>query len=140
MSQSPAAPRMPEVPLIRIPFSAQAEASLRALCNWMQIAAVISIVSGIVKAINAFTPHQDLGKLVDAAVTVLLGFLVYRAGTAFRQVATTDTADQGHLMEGFRLLRRVFLLQAILVIITLTLLVVGFFFVFVMLLSGKPVG
>ncbi len=137
MSESASARPTPEAPLSRIPFSARTEASIRALCNWMQIAAVISIVGAVVKAISAFVPHLDVGKLLDAVITFFIGFWIYQAGTAFRRVVTTDTADQGYLMEGFGLLRRVFLLQAILVIITLTMLVVVFCFVIVMLLAGK---
>jgi hypothetical protein len=56
---------------------------------------------------------------------LLIGLWIYQAGTAFRQVATTDTADQRHLMEGFRLLRRVFLLESVLVIVVLTMLVIA---------------
>jgi hypothetical protein len=112
-------------PLSRIPFSPRQEASLRALCNWMQVAAVSSIVSAVAKLVGAFTPRQNLGNAIDAALTFLIGLWVYQAGTAFRQVATTDTADQRHRREGFRLLRRVFLLQSVRVIIVLTLLVVA---------------
>ena len=115
----------PEAPLGRIPFSPRQEASLRALCNWMQIAAVISLVGAVAKVVSAFTPRQDFGKLIDAVLTFLIGLWIYQAGTAFRKVVTTDTADQRHLMEGFTLLRRVFLLQSILVIIVLTFLVIA---------------
>jgi hypothetical protein len=115
----------PEAPLTRIPFSAQAEANLRALCNWMQIAAVFSIVGGAAKLVSAFTPRREFGNLVDAVLTFLIGLWIYQAGVAFRKVATTDTADQRHLVEGFTLLRRVFLLQSILVIVGLTFLVIA---------------
>jgi hypothetical protein len=125
MSEVPTPSEAPEAPLRRIPFSPRQEASLRALCNWMQVAAAISIVSAVAKLVSAFTPRQNLGNVIDAALTFLIGLWIYQAGTAFRQVATTDTADQRHLMEGFRLLRRVFLLQSILVIIVLAFLAVA---------------
>jgi L-asparagine transporter-like permease len=112
-------------PLTRIPFSPRHEAGIQALSNWMQVAAVISIVAAVAKVVNAFTPRQDFGRLIDAAITLLLGIWIYQAGAAFRKVATTDTADQTYLMEGFSLLRRVFLLQAILVIVTLTFVVIA---------------
>ena len=48
-----------------------------------------------------------------------------RAGSAFRQVSATDEADQRHLVEGFGHLRRVFLLQSILVIVVLALMVLA---------------
>ena len=129
----------PEAPLSRIPFTARDEASIRALCNWMQIAAVVSIISAIAKFVSAFTPRQDFGKLIDAALTFLIALWIYQAGTAFRKVATTDTADQRHLMEGFALLRRVFLLQSILVIVVLTLLVIALVVV-TLVLAAKGTG
>jgi hypothetical protein len=125
MSEGPIPSPAPEAPLRRIPFSPRQEASLRALCNWMQIAAVISIVSAVAKVVSAFTPRLNPGNLIDAAITFLIGLWIYQAGTAFRAVATTDTADQRHLMDGFRLLRRVFLLQSVLVILALTFLVIA---------------
>ena len=115
----------PEAPLSRIPFSPRQEASLRALCNWMQIAAVFTIVGAVGTLVSAFTPRFDGGKIINAVISFLIGLWIYQAGTAFRQVATTDTADQRHLMEGFRLLRSVFLLQSILVIVVLALLVIA---------------
>jgi hypothetical protein len=116
---------MSETPLKRIPFTPQTEASIRALCNWMQIAAVVSILAAVAKFVGAFTPRLDIGNLIDGIVTLLLAVWIYQAGTAFRQVANTDVADQRYLMEGFGHLRRVFLVQSILVIVTLVLLLVG---------------
>lgn len=121
---SPSPAPTPEAPLSRIPFSPRAEASIRALCNWMQIAAVISIIGAVFKVVSAFAPRQDFTKLIDAAITFLIGLWIYQAGMAFRKVVTSDTADQSYLMEGFTLLRRVFLLQSILVIIALSFCVI----------------
>ena len=117
-----ASPTSP-VPLSRIPFTAQDESSIKALCSWMQIAAVFSILGAIAVVVSAFTPRQNLGNLIDAALKFLVAVWIYQAAMAFRKVATTDTADQRHLLEGFTLLRRVFLLQSILVIFVLTFLV-----------------
>jgi hypothetical protein len=126
----------PETRLSRIPFTPRDEASLRALCNWMQIAAVLAIAGAVFKFASAFTPRQDFGKVIDAVITFLIGLWTYQAGTAFRKVTTTDTADQAHLMEGFTLLRRVFLLQSILVIVVLTFLVVALVVVIVLVATG----
>src|SRR5262249_28456149 len=115
----------PEAPLSRIPFSPRQEAGLRALCNWMQVAAVLTIAGAVGTLVSAFTPRFDGGNIISAVISFLLGLWTYQAGTAFRRVAATDTADQRHLMEGFRLLRSVFLLQSILVIAVLALLVVA---------------
>jgi hypothetical protein len=128
----------PERPLTRIPFTARDEASIQALSYWMQIAAVISIVGAVFKLISAFTPRLDLGKIIDAVITFLIGLWIFQAGTAFRKVATTDTGDQRHLMEGFTLLRRVFLLQSILVIIVLAFLVVALVIAVVVVAARSP--
>jgi hypothetical protein len=137
MSETPNPSPAPEAPLRRIPFTAAAEANLRALCGWMQVAAVFSILGAVAKVVSAFTPQRDFGKLIDAALTFLIGLWIYQAGTAFRKVATTDTADQRHLMEGFTLLRRVFLLQSILVIIVLTFLAVAVVLVTVLMATRR---
>jgi len=94
MSDVPTPPPAPEAPLRRIPFSPRQEASLRALCNWMQVAAVISIVSAVAKLVSAFTPRQNFGNAIDAALTFLIGLWIYQAGTAFRQVANTEWRRQ----------------------------------------------
>ena len=126
MSEVPGELPRREVPLTRIPFTPRQEASLRALCSWMQIAAIISFISAVGKVVSAFTPQRDFGKLIEAVITFLIALWIFQAGTAFRKVANTDTADQRYLMDGFVLLRRVFLLQSILVIVALSLFVVAF--------------
>jgi hypothetical protein len=125
VSEAESPPATPERRLSRIPFTFQDEANIKALSNWMQVAAVISIAGAVAKVVLAFTPRQDFGKIIDAVITFLIGLWIYQASTAFRKVATTDTADQSYLMEGFTLLRRVFLLQAILVIVVLTFLMIA---------------
>lgn len=116
---------VPERRLGRIPFTARAEATIQALSNWMRIAAIFSIIGAVIKLVSAFAPRHDFSKIIDAVITFLIGLWIYQAGAAFRKVATSDTADQRHLMEGFTLLRRVFLLQAILVIIMLTFVILA---------------
>jgi hypothetical protein len=125
MSEVPGELPRREVSLTRIPFTPRQEASMRALCNWMQIAAIISFISAVGKLVSAFTPQRDYGQLIGAVITFLIALWIFQAGTAFRKVANTDTADQRYLMDGFVLLRRVFLLQAILVIIVLAFLVIA---------------
>src|SRR5438046_2839330 len=114
-----------EVPLKRILFSASAEAGIRALSNWMQVAAVVSILSGVVKFATAFGPRFNAGHIVDAMLSVLIGAWIYQAATAIRKVANTDVADQQNLMEAFRTLRKVYLLQSVLIIVTVAMLLVA---------------
>jgi hypothetical protein len=118
-------PTTPEAPLSRIPFTPRAEASILELSKWMRIAAVIGMIGGVLRAVIAVMVRNDAGQLIGAIITFLVGLWSYQAAKAFAAVATTDTADQRYLMEGFSLLRRVFLLQAVLVIVGLAALVVG---------------
>ena len=138
MSQVESPTPAPDRPLSRIPFSPQAEASIRALSGWMQVAAVVSILGAIAKLVSAFTPRYQPGHIVDAFITFLIGLWIYQAGTAFRQVATTDVADQRYLMEGFTHLRKVFLLESILVIISLAFLVIALIVMTVFMVSHGP--
>ncbi len=114
-----------EEPLVRIPFTPRAEASILELSKWLRISAVIGMISGVLRVVVSLMVRNDAGQLIGAVVTFLIGLWSYRAAGAFAAVATTDTADQRFLMQGFSLLRRVFLLQAVLVIIVLGFLVVG---------------
>jgi len=136
MAQGPS----PERPLSRIPFSPQAEAGIRALAGWMQIAAVVDILAAVGKLINTFAPKYQPGHIVDAILTLLIGVWVYQAGTAFRQVATTDVADQRYLMDGFSQLRKVFLLQSALIIISLAFLVIALTVMTVFMVAHGPRG
>jgi len=114
-----------EEPLRRIPFTPRAEASILELSKWLRISAVIGMISAVLRVVVSFMVRNDAGQLIGAVVTFLIALWSYQAAGAFAAVATTDTADQRFLMQGFSLLRRVFLLQAALVIIVLAFLVVG---------------
>ena len=124
-----------DTPLSRIPFTARAEASILELSKWLRISAVIGMVGAVLKVFVALGVRSDAGQLIGAVVTFLVGLWSYQAATAFASVASTDTADQRYLMEGFALLRRVFLLQAVLVIIGLGFFIVGLIGAVVFLLS-----
>lgn len=108
-------------PLSRIPFTARDEQVLRSLSVWMKIAAVINLINGVVNAVNVVYPRLNPGKAIEAVVAILVGVWVWQAAGSFHKVATTDRADQDYLVEGFTRLRRVFLLQSILIIIALAL-------------------
>ena len=112
-------------PLSRIPFSPRAEASILELSKWMRISAVISMVGAVLKLIVAFTVRNDLGQLIGSVVMFLIGMWSYQAAKSFAAVATTDTADQQNLMQGFGLLRRVFLMQAVFVILGVAVVVLA---------------
>src|SRR4051794_2635425 len=136
----PPAAQPPQAPLARIPFSPKAEASIRALAGWMQTAAVISIVAAVLKFVGAFVPRYHGGHIFDAVITLLIGVWVYQAPVAFRKVATTDEADQRYLMEGFTQLRKVYLLQTVMLAISLTFLVIALVVAGVVLATHGPRG
>jgi hypothetical protein len=125
------------VPLRRIPFTPQDESGIRALANWMQLAAVFGLVAAASKVLTAFWPESKPGNLIDAVLTLLLAVWTYQAGASFRQVSATDTADQRHLMEGFGHLRRVFLLQSVLVMLVLAFMVLAVGVMTIILLAKR---
>lgn len=112
-------------PLRRIPFTPRAEASILELSKWLRISGVIGMIGGVLRVVVSLTVRNEGGQLIGALVTFFIGLWSYQAAGALAAVATTDTDDQRFLMHGFSLLRRVFLLQAVLVIIVLGFLVVG---------------
>jgi hypothetical protein len=114
-----------DAPLTRIPFTPRAEASILELSKWMRISGMISMAGGVLKALITLAPRHDIGQLVSGVALFLVGFWSYRAAASFTAMATTDTADQRYLMEGLGLLRRVFLLQAVMVILTLSFIVLA---------------
>ena len=122
---NPGVPGAPTTPLSRIPFSPRAEASIVELSKWMRIAGVITIVGAVIRVLVLVTVRNDLGQAISAFITFLIGMWTLQAATAFRAVATTDTADQRNLMQAFAHLRRVFLVQATLVIVGLAVVLVG---------------
>ncbi len=130
----------PPAPLARIPFSPRAEASIRALAGWMQTAAVINFLAAGAKLVGSFTPRHHGGHVIDAVVTFLVGWWVYQAGVAFRKVATTDEADQRYLMEGFTRLRYVYLLQTVMLGISLAFIVIALVVAGVVLATHGPRG
>lgn len=112
-----------DTPLSRIPFTPRAEASILELSKWMKISGVIGIVASVLKLCLAVVLSHGLGAPIGAIVTFLVGFWSYQAATAFESMSKTDTADQRYLMEGFGLLRRVFLLQAAMILLAVALIV-----------------
>jgi len=114
-----------ETPLSRIPFSPRAEASIIELSKWMRISAMIGFVAAAIKLIFALVVRHDIGQIVGAVVTFLAAYWSNQAAGAFAAMAMTDNADQRYLMDGFSLLRKVFLMQASLVILGLAVVLLG---------------
>lgn len=119
MTNTPYTP-VSDAPMSRIPFTPRAEASILELSKWMRISGVISMAAAVLKLIVAITLGHGLGVPLGAIVTFLVGYWSFQAAGAFASVATSDTSDQRYLMDGFGLLRRVFLLQAVMIILALS--------------------
>jgi hypothetical protein len=105
--------------LARIPFSVEAEGHIKGLAFWLSVVGWLSIAAAAANFINLLAPSRNFGHMVDVLVHALIGAWSLQAARAFRNLATTDTADQEYLVEGFTKLRSIFLLQGILVIVML---------------------
>ena len=122
--------------LSRIPFSASAEAMLRSLAVWMSAAGWIHLVLSVGDLLNMFATKNP-GVLVNALLKIVIGVWSIQAAQSFRMVATTDRADQAYLVQGFRKLHSIFLLQAVLVIISLVLVVAAFIVALIVALAHR---
>ena len=105
--------------LSRIPFTTAAEARIKSLAWWLNILGWVSVVAGFLELVGLITPAHNPGQLGNAIIHLLVGYWCLQAAKAFNKVATTDENDQGYLVEGFRQLRKVFLLQGIMILIGL---------------------
>jgi len=120
--------------LARIPFTPQDERMVAGMATFMVLSGVITILGAILGVVGSVIPvvRAEIGAtealvnigctFIGALVSALLGAWLIIGGGAFKKLATTDGADQAHLVAGFRKLRAVFLLKSALVM----LLVLGF--------------
>ena len=105
--------------LSRIPFSAAAEAQIKSLSAWLTVIGWLNAVAAVGGFIDLFTPHRNLGQIFSVIVHAAIAAWSFQAARAFKNVATTDVADQAFLVEGFTKLRSIFLLQGLLIIVGL---------------------
>ena len=93
------------------------------------IAAGASIASAGLDLLLSFLNRQGpaiVGQLVSTTLYVILGIWLLQASSAFRKVATTDVADQAHLLEGFTKLRNYFMMTGIVAIVLVGVVVLVF--------------
>jgi hypothetical protein len=121
--------------LSRIPFSVATEARIKSLSFWLNILGWIGLAAGFCELVTLATPGRNLGQIGNAIVHILLAAWCFQAAAAFKKVAITDEADQAYLVEGFSQLRKVFLLQGILVLIGLAFATAALLF---LILHGNP--
>jgi hypothetical protein len=105
--------------LSRIPFTAAAEGQIKSLSFWLAVVGWLNIIAAAGDLINLVTPQRNLGQIFNLILHVALASWSLQAARAFKSVATTDVADQAYLVQGFTKLRSIFLLQGILIIVSL---------------------
>jgi hypothetical protein len=105
--------------LSRIPFTAAAEGQIKSLSFWLAVVGWLNIIAAAGDILNLIMPHRNLGQIFNLILHVALASWSLQAARAFKSVATTDVADQAYLVQGFTKLRSIFLLQGILIIVSL---------------------
>jgi hypothetical protein len=108
--------------LSRIPFTVEAENHIRSLAFWLGLVGWLNVVAGVFDLLNLVFPARNIGHLFNAILHFAIGVWAIQAASAFKNVATTDVADQAYLVEGFTKLRSIFLLQGIVILVGLAFL------------------
>jgi hypothetical protein len=117
--------------LRRIPFSAEAEKQITALSFWLGLMGWLGVLAGVIDVLNIVLSSRNFGNIFNAILHVVIGVWCLQAAAAFKKVATTDVADQAYLLEGFSKLRRIFLVQGILILVALAFVAAVLLFVIV---------
>ena len=122
--------------LSRIPFTAEAEAQIKRLSFWLSVIGWLNAVAVGFDVLNLVLT-RNLGQIANAFVHGLVATWSLQAARAFKEVATTDTADQANLVQGFTKLRAVFLLQGVMILIGLAFLAAVLLFVVLHAAAGR---
>ncbi len=114
--------------LSRIPFTVAAEGQIKSLSFWLTIGGWVSAIAAVGDLVDlALTPH--VGQIITLILHVAIAVWLLQAARAFKNVATTDVADQAYLVQGFAKLRSIFLLQGVLVLVELAFIAAVLLFV-----------
>ena len=103
--------------LSRIPFTIQAENQIKTLSFWLMVVGWLNVAAAVIDVINLVLPQRNLGQIANLILHIVVGMWSLQASKAFQHVATTDVADQAYLVQGFRKLRSIFLLQGVLILV-----------------------
>jgi uncharacterized membrane protein len=111
--------------LSRIPFTRADEEKLKSLATWMTIYGIFMAV-GAAYALSLFVVGAINGQihwpiLVQSIVGGLVAGWALQGAAAFRQVVTTDVADQDAIVTGLRKLYALFLLKALYILVGILL-------------------
>ena len=104
--------------LSRIPFTVAAENQLKSLSSWLTVVGWVNAFAAVGDIIDMLTQRNG-GQLVNLLLHVGIATWSLGAARAFKNVATTDVADQAYLVQGFAKLRYIFLLQGVLILVGL---------------------
>ncbi len=105
--------------LSRIPFTVEAENQIKSLSFWLTVVGWLNAVGAMGDVINLVTPQRNPGHIIGLILHIAIATWSLQAAKAFKFVAMTDVADQAYLVEGFTKLRSLFLLQGVLVLVSL---------------------
>src|SRR5262245_15254382 len=104
--------------LSRIPFTLEAEGQIKSLSFWLTVVGWLNIAAAVIDAVNMVFPGRTLGcQLIALLLHAAVAAWSLQAAGAFKNVATTDVADQSYLVQGFAKLRSIFLLQGVIILV-----------------------
>jgi hypothetical protein len=123
--------------LSRIPFTAAAERQIEALSFWLGLVGWLNVVAAVFDVLSLVMPARNAGHVVNAILHAAVGVWSLQAAKAFKNVATTDEADQAYLVQGFTKLRSIFLLQGVLILVGLAFLAAVLLFLLLRFASAR---
>jgi hypothetical protein len=103
--------------LSRIPFTVAAEKQIKALSFWLAVVGWLNVIAGVSDLLNLVLATRNIGHVFNAILHFAMGTWSLQAANAFKNVATTDVADQAYLVQGFTKLRSIFLIQGMLILL-----------------------
>ncbi|MFI5456126.1 MAG: hypothetical protein ACHRXM_11815 [Isosphaerales bacterium] len=105
--------------LSRIPFTVAAEKQIKTLSFWLTLVGWLNVIAVAADLLNLALATRNFGHVANAILHVAIGSWSLQAARAFKNVATTDVADQAYLVQGFTKLRSIFLLQGLLILVAM---------------------
>jgi hypothetical protein len=115
MADVPSAPGSAE--LSRIPFTVEAEKQINTLSFWLVVVGWLNLIAAVIDLLNLALPTRNIAHVFAAIIRIVVGTWALQAAKAFKNVATTDVADQAYLVQGFTKLRSIFLLQGVMILV-----------------------
>ncbi len=114
--------------LSRIPFTVAAENQLKSLAFWLAIVGWVNAAAAVGDVVN-MALQFNAGQFINLLLHICVATWSLQAARSFKNVATTDVADQAYLVQGFTKLRSLFLLQGVIVLVELAFVVAVLLFV-----------